>query len=211
MIKQSAALVAAMTVSFASQADDGNWSVYAGADYLMQEVSVTDTVAAPNAEAPQDNARTERLEGDGNSVRLRAGMWLNEDFSVEVQGTVSSDGLDDVGSAEIDSYYGIFINARAQPFDWLDVLFPVGYASIDASVRDMGTTPDNSPLEKTRGGSTSGVAFGANFQLRLGEMLADPDSLIGGLGLSAGFMVYNNSDNMNVRGYNAGLQLGLDF
>lgn len=211
MKKQMAALAAAVTLSFTAQADEGSWSVFAGADYLMHEVSITETVAAPNPEAPGDNARKERRDGDGNSVRLRAGMWLNEDFSVEVQGSVSSDELDGPGSAEIDSYYGVFVSARAQPFEWLDMMFPVGFASIDAAVTDNGTTPENEPEVRTVSGSNDGLAFGVNFQVRLGELLADPDSIIAGLGLGAGFMVYNSSDNVNVRGYNAGLHFGLDF
>ncbi len=211
MKKQCAALAAAVTMSFAAQAEEGSWSLFAGADYLMHEVSITETVTAPNAEPPGDNGRTERRDGDGNSVRLRVGMWLNEDFSVEVQGSVSSDELDGVGSAEIDSYYGVFISARAQPFDWLDMTFPVGFASIDAAVMDNGTTPENEPEVRTVSGSNDGLAFGVNFQVRLGELLSDPDSLIAGLGVGAGFMVYNNSDNVNVRGYNAGLHFGMDF
>ena len=211
MNKQTVAVAAVMMLSCVAQAQDGGWSIYAGADYLMHEVSISDTVAAQSDTAPNDNARTERLSGDGSSVRLRGGMWLNEDFSVELQTTVSSDGVTDPGSAEIESYYGLFINARAQPFEWMDVLFPVGFASVDARVRDTGTNPDNTAVEKTLSASNDGLAFGMNFQIRLGELLADPDSLIGGLGIGAGFMVYNSSNNGNVRGYNAGIHLGLDF
>ena len=211
MNKQCAAFVAAVTMSFATQADEGSWSLFAGADYLMHEVSITNTVEAPSAEPPGDNARTERLDGDGSSVRLRVGMWLNEDFSVELQGSVSSDELDGAGSAEVDSYVGVFISARAQPFDWMDVMFPLGFASIDAVVTDNGSTPDNQPEVKTVSGSNDGVAYGVNFQIRLGELISEPDSLLAGLGLGAGFMVYNSSDNVNVRGYNAGIHFGLDF
>ncbi|MGJ8668986.1 MAG: hypothetical protein ACSHXK_05815 [Oceanococcus sp.] len=211
MNKQCAIFVAAVTMSFVSHADGDSWSLFAGADYVMHEVSITDTVAAPSAEPPGDNSRTERLDGDGSSVRLRVGMWLNEDFSVELQGNVSSDGLDGVGSAEIDSYYGVFISPRAQPFDWLDMTFPIGFTSIDAFVTDNGTTADNQPQVRTVSGSNEGIAFGLNFNVRLGELLSDPDSIIAGLGVGAGFMVYNSSDNVNVRGYNAGLQFGMDF
>ena len=211
MNKQWAAFVAAVAMSFAAHAQDGSWSVYAGADYLMHEVSITDTVTAPSAEPPGDNGRTERLDGDGSSVRLRVGLWLNEDFSVEVQGSVSSDEVDEVGSAEIDSYYGVFINARAQPFSWLDMTFPVGFTSVDALVTDTGSDAQNQPLVRTVSGSNDGVAFGVNFQLRLGELLSNPDALIAGLGVGAGFMIYNSSDNVNVRGYNAGIHFGLDF
>lgn len=211
MKKQLAVLAATATLGFAAQAEEGSWSIFAGADYMMHEVSVVEVIPPPAGTPPGDNGRSERRDGDGSSIRLRAGMWLNEDFSVELQGSVSSDGLDGVGSAEIDSYYGLFVSARAQPFDWLDLIFPVGYASVDASVTDNGSTADNQPIITTVSGKNEGVAFGVNFQLRLGELISDPDSLIAGLGLGAGFMVYNSSDNVNVRGYNAGIHFGMDF
>ncbi len=208
MIKQSAAVVAASMLGFAAQAQDGAWSVYAGADYVMHEVSITRNVPPANPEpGPGNNGRTVREDGDGNSVRLRAGMWLSEDFSIEVQGNVDSDALEGDESAEIDSYYGVFVNVRAQPFDWLDVLFPIGFAAVDANVRYQ---DDNGDFQ-VASMSEERAAFGMNLQLRLGEMLTDPDSLIAGLGVGLGFMVYSPSGDANVRGYNAGIQFGLDF
>lgn len=212
-MKKLLAVIAATAgvMSVSAQAEEGSWSIFAGADYMMHEVSVVETIAPPAGQPPGDNPRTERRDGDGSSIRLRAGMWLNEDFSVELQGSVSSDELDGVGSAELDSYYGLFISARAQPFDWLDMMFPVGYASVEASVMDNGSTSDNQPVVTTVTSSNEGVAFGVNFQVRLGELISGPDSIISGLGLGAGFMVYNSSDNVNVRGYNAGIHFGMDF
>ncbi len=203
MKKQCAAVVAAMTLSAVAQADEGDWSVYGGVDYVIHEISVTRTGPTPS-DPPGALPAKERLDGDSNGVRLRAGLWLSEDFAVEVQTSVSSDGVDGPDTGEIESYYGLFINPRAQVYDWLDVVFPVGFTSVDASVYD----PSNGGVVST---SNSGVAYGLNIQLRLGELLVDEDSLLAGLGVGAGFMVYNSSDNVNVRGYNAGVQFGLEF
>ena len=63
----------------------------------------------------------------------------------------------------------------------------------------------------------AGLGIGAlylravNMQFKLGEMMADKDSLMAGLGLGLGFMVYNASDRANVRGYNVGLHFTMDF
>ncbi len=208
MIKQSATIVAASMLSLAAQAQDGAWSVYAGADYVMHEVSITRVEPPANAApGPGNNGRTVREDGDGNSVRLRAGMWLNEDFAIEVQGSVDSDGIDGADSAELDSYYGVFLNVRAQPFDWLDMIFPVGFAMVDANV---GYQDENGDFQ-IASISEERAAFGMNLNVRLGEMLSDPDSLIAGLGVGLGFMVYSPSGDASVRGYNAGIQFGLDF
>jgi hypothetical protein len=203
MNKQYAAFVAAMTVSAFAQAADGGWSVYGGADYVMHEISITVTEPLPDGAIEGARAQPKRIDGDGNSTRLRLGLWLGEDFAVEVQTALSSDGVGAPDVGEIESYYGVFISPRAQPFDWLDVLFPIGYSKIDSAV------PDGEGGKFSN--SSSGVSYGLNFQVRLGEMLTDPDSIWAGLGVGVGFMVYDSSKNTNVRGYNAGLQFGLDF
>lgn len=208
MKTQFAAVAAAMTMAGVVHAQDGSYSVYGGVDYVQHSISVTRNVAAPPSGSGTTLPGRERLDGDGSNLRLRAGMWLGEDFSIEAQGSVVSEevnGADETG--EIDAYYGIFINARAQPFEWMDVLFPVGFAKVDASV----PATDSSGNPTTVSTSNDGIAYGVNFQIRLGSWLGDEDSIISGLGVGAGFMVYNSSGNVNVNGYNAGLHFGYDF
>lgn len=197
MNKQCAALAAAMMTSTVVAAE--GWSVYGGADYVMHEVSVTVPSVADRPLGPSD-----RSKGDGDSVRLRAGLWLNENFAVEVQGSVDSDAASSPDTAEIDSYYGVFLNVHAQPFDWLDMVFPLGVATVEATVPDANgnlITADN-----------DGAAYGVNFQFKLGRLISgDEDSILSGFGIGTGFMVYNSSKNASVRGYNAGLYFGYDF
>ncbi len=211
MKKQCAAIAAAMTFAATVQAGEG-YSVFAGADFIQHTVSLTRATPAPESENGATLGATERLDGDGSSVRLRAGMWLGEDFAVEVQGSVSGDSVAGPDTAEVESYFGAFISPRAQLTDWLDVLFPIGFASVDASI-PRAVTDDNGNVTgyTSVSSSNTGVAYGVNMQFRLGELLGDEDSILAGLGIGAGFMVYNSSDNVNVRGYNAGVHFGYDF
>lgn len=203
MKKHYAALAAAITIPAVAQADNGSWTVYGGADYLYHEVSVTVQEPAPNG-PPGALGSSRRADGDGSSVRLNGGVWLNEDFAVEVQGTVSSDEVDNQDqTAEIDSYYGVFLKARAEVFDWMDMTFPVGFASVEATAPDGEDGRVNS--------DNDGVAFGMNFNFKLGRVLADRDAVLAGLDVGLGFMVYNSSENVNVRGYNGGLRFAYDF
>lgn len=197
---QIAAIVAGFGLSAAVQAADGNWSVYAGADFVAAEISVS------QRQPPEGDAQLgsiQRTDNDATAVRVRAGMWLNEDFAVELQTAVSGDSAEGPDTGEIDSYIGAFIIPRAQPFDWLDMMFPLGFTMLDTIVVDDGG--------QRFGTSNESVAYGINFQFRLGEILTDPDSVIAGLGIGAGFMVYDTSSDVNVRGYNAGLHFGYDF
>lgn len=197
-----AAIVVGFGLASAVHAQDRNWSVYGGADFVATEVSVTRTLP-PDESVGATLGSTERIDNDADMIRLKVGLWLNEDFAVEVQGSVSSDDVEAPDTGEIDSYYGAFILPRAQPFDWLDMMFPVGFAATDTVV-----VAENGDRVAT---SNTGIAYGINFQFRLGELLTDPDSIVAGLGISAGFLVYDSSDDTNVRGYNAGLQFGYDF
>lgn len=197
MKKQCAALAAAMTISTAALAD--GWSIYGGADYVLHEVSITVPANPDRPLGPND-----RNSGDGESVRLRVGMWLDENFAIEVQGSVSSETATGPDVAELDSYYGVFLNVRAQPFEWLDMVFPLGVASVEATV------PDGDGNFITA--KNDGVAYGVNFQLNLGRLVSgDADSIMSGFGIGTGFMVYNSSKNANVRGYNFGVFFGYDF
>ncbi len=208
MNKQYAAFALATILSSAAQAQGDGWTVFGGVDYLAHEVSITVPVEAPN-EPPPALGSTRRVDGDGSSIRLRGGLWLNEDFSVELQTSISSDGLDEAEDAEIDSYFGLFVSARAQPFEWLDMTFPVGITSIEASAADPEGQPEGQFQRVSA--ENDGIAYGVQFDVRLGEMLTDPDSIVAGLGVGLGFMVYNSSDNVSVRGYNAGLRFSYDF
>ncbi len=207
MNKQYAAFALATILSSAAQAQGDGWTVFGGVDYLAHEVSITVPVEAPNV--PGAVGSTRRVDGDGSSIRLRGGVWLNEDFSVELQTSISSDGLDEAEDAEIDSYFGLFVSARAQPFEWLDMTFPVGITSIEASAADPEGQPEGQFQRVSA--ENDGIAYGVQFDVRLGEMLTDPDSIVAGLGVGLGFMVYNSSDNVSVRGYNAGLRFSYDF
>lgn len=197
--KQFAALAAGLAMSTFAQAD-GGWHIYLGADVMQTEVSVSRSV--PPAEEGQLGSK-QRLDADADGVRVRGGLWLSEDFAVEVQLGVSSDSAEAPETGEIDSYYGVFITPRAQPFEWLDMTFPMGLAAVDTIIPG-----DPGEFIET---SSDGVAFGVNLQLRLGEIISNPDSFIAGFGIGAGFMVYNTSGDNNVRGYNGGLHFGFDF
>lgn len=197
---QIAAIAAGFGLSAAVQAADGNWSVYAGVDMLSTEISVSRSMP------PQGDAQlgsTERIDNDSEAVRVRAGLWLNEDFAVELQTAAGGDSAEGPDTGEIDSYFGAFIVPRAQPFSWLDMTFPLGVTMIDTVV-----VADGGDRVRT---SNESLGYGVNFEFRLGEILTDPDSAIAGLGIGAGFMVYDTSSDVNVRGINAGLHFGYDF
>lgn len=200
MIKYFAVATAGLGLSTAAAAFQDEWRVFGGVDYMQTEVSVNRPI--PPAEEGNLSA-TERLDADASAVRLRAGLWLGEDFTLEVQGAVSSEDPEAPDTGEIETYYGVFLSPRAQPFDWLDVMFPLGVAQVDTRIPDG----DGGLLET----SNESVAYGVNFQFKLGELLTDPDSIVAGLGLGAGFMVYDTSSDHNVRGYNGGLYFSYDF
>ncbi len=190
-----AGFVAGMFLVATAQAQGDGWAVYGGLDYAVLEISGYTTNPAPE---PDNAPERIRLDFDADMIRGRVGWWMNEDFALEAQFGVGNDDAQDPDTAEIDSYYGIYLLPRAQMFDWLDVVFPLGFASTDFVL------PSNQSLKR------DSAAFGVNFQLNMAGFFGE-DSVIGGLGIGAGFMVYQQGSDSSVRGYNGGIHFGYSF
>lgn len=205
MNKQCAVIAAGLALSSGAYAAD-SWSVYAGADYLITEISTSRTLE-PTGD--QQMGANQRADGDADAVRLKAGLWLSEDFAVEVQGAVSQDEAEAPDTGEIESYVGVFILPRAQVLDWLDMVFPVGISMVDAVV--FAENPEDENQFDRIETSNESISYGVNFNIGLGRLFGGEDSIVSGFDLTAGFMVYDTANESNIRGVNAGIQFGYDF
>lgn len=186
--------------------------LYAGASYLLTDVAVEQEVPTPGRGEVQ---RTVRSDSDGSAIMAHVGMWLNESFAVEFRGAFPSsdaeapaDGRDtSEGNAEAEELYGLYILPKAEPFSWVDMVFPIGYtfSKITAPVENDNQEIDLQTLEG------DSLSYGVDLRFRVGKFFANEDSILGSLSINTGFVMYTDDDALEVLGYNAGVQLGMRF
>ena len=188
---------------------------YAGADYLLMETSVTRSFepAGSRDDAPVPIRRDVRTDAEGSAIMAHVGLWLNESFSLEVRGSFSGEdaevgATEDDNTAEIEEFYGVYILPRAEPFSWLDMMFPMGMSHVKV-VQPVRQTEDGQATLQANEADT--ISYGIDLRFRLGKLIADEDSFLGSFTLNTGFMVYADDDDVEARGYNGGLQLGFSF
>ena len=115
---------------------------------------------------------------------------------------------EDDNTAEIEEFYGVYILPRAEPFSWLDMMFPMGMSHVQV-VQPVRPTEDGQATLQANEADT--ISYGIDLRFRLGKLIADEDSFLGSFTLNTGFMVYADDDDVEARGYNGGLQLGFSF
>ena len=190
--------------------------LYAGASYLLADVAVEQDFDPPGRpDRPDVVTRTVRSDSDGSAIMAHVGMWLNESFAVEFRGAFPSsdaeapaDGGDTSdGNAEAEELYGIYILPKAEPFSWVDMVFPIGYtfSKVTAPVENDNQEIDLQTLEG------DSLSYGVDLRFRVGKFFANEDSILGSLSINTGFMMYTDDDALEVLGYNAGVQLGMRF
>nr|MBV6628528.1 hypothetical protein [Oceanococcus sp. HetDA_MAG_MS8] len=190
--------------------------LYAGASYLLADVALEQDFDPPGREdRPDSVVRTVRSDSDGSAIMAHVGMWLNESFAVEFRGAFPSDDAElpgsgqdtSEGNAEAEELYGVYILPKAEPFSWVDMVFPIGYtfSKVTAPVEN-----DNQEvnLQTLEGDSLS---YGVDLRFRVGKFFANEDSILGSLSVNTGFMMYTDDEALEVLGYNAGVQLGMRF
>lgn len=188
--------------------------LYLGGNYLLVEAAADRYADTPGREDRPDSVRrVVRTNSEGGALMAHVGIWLSESFAFEVragfpgeEAEYDTSGQND-HVVEIENYIGAYIVPRAQPWSWVDLMFPVGAAQVKAL-----TPVDN-------GDGTTGIvqsdaaefSYGIDMRLNFGQLIADPDTLIGSLSLNAGFMVLGTDADVDFRSYNGGLQFGLNF
>ena len=153
--------------------------LYFGIDYVITTLSLSTVVPAGTSEL------------DSGMYRGRVGVRALEAVGIELHyGVDNSDS--EPGSAETESYYGLFVVPTATVFEVVELAFPVGYAR--SSFGQGGASND-----------FSSIAYGLDAELPFRSFAETmPD-----LRLTAGWMIYYQKS--DARAYGANLGLRYDF
>ncbi len=197
---------------------------YGGANYLYLESSVDRPVAIPdgNPLRPDSVKRKVRTEATGDAIMAHLGLWLNESFAIEVRGGFPSDtaafGLDDNGARgyedntnELKEFVGVYLLPRAKVLSWVDAVFPIGAAQVTLEMPVETDGNSNNGPDQIQEVDAATFSYGFDIRWRIGSLIADEDSILGSISINTGFMVYGNDSELESRGYNGGLQVGVNF